>query len=303
MIKTSLVRKQVFPFRLKLNAVLIQIILFLTFPLFQVNTYSQYLKRSLNDIPEIKWEFSTNSAHYTPLFGTGDSNSEIIKGIERYGYLTVNPSGSSEMISLKNEEQVFYILGGTGTFHFGNESIPVSANDFIYLPSDVKSGFSNPRETPLTVIIMGFLIQPGNKIIPSQKMMIANSGEVPFQILGSHGPSTQFQLLMGTSESKRDKIAAACQVTSLFIMDFAPGGTNIPHRHQDEEEIYYILRGRGDIVAGETGDGKENRIQSLKGDVYFFSPKTLIGFYSGNKEGEEHARILAVRFTYPPGSK
>ena len=130
-------------------------------------------------------------------------------------------------------------------------------------------------------------------------MMIANADEVPFQVLGSHGPTTTFQLLMGTTESTRDKLAAACQVTSLFVMDFAAGGTNIPHRHDDEEEIYFILRGKGDIVAGETEDAKEFRHPSLAGDAYFFSPKTLIGFYSGNGDCEEHARILAVRFKYP----
>jgi mannose-6-phosphate isomerase-like protein (cupin superfamily) len=289
--------------RLKLRTILPAITLLLVFPCFQLKSYSQYLKRTVNDIPEVKSEMSTKSAHYVPLFGKGDGQSGIIKGVERYGSLTVDPAGTSEIISLKDEEQVFYILSGTGVFYFGNENIPVSENDFIYTPSGIKSGFSNPRETPLTVLIMGFRIQPENKIIPSSKMMIANSGEVPFQILGSHGPTTQFQLLMGTSESKRDKLAAACQVTSLFIMDFAPGGTNIPHRHPDEEEIYYVLRGTGDIVAGETGDGQENRIRSMKGDAYFFSPKTLIGFYSGNKEGEEHARILAVRFTFPAGSQ
>jgi quercetin dioxygenase-like cupin family protein len=130
-------------------------------------------------------------------------------------------------------------------------------------------------------------------------MMIANADEVKFQVLGSHGPTTTFQLLMGTTLSTRDRLASASRVSSLFVMDFAAGGTNIPHRHDDEEEIYYILRGKGDIVAGETSEGKEHRHPSQAGDAYFFSPGTLIGFYSGNAEGDEHARILAVRFRYP----
>lgn len=130
-------------------------------------------------------------------------------------------------------------------------------------------------------------------------MMIASADEVPFQVLGSHGPTTTFQLLMGTTASTRDKIAAASRVNSLFVMDFAAGGTNIPHRHDDEEEIYMILKGKGDIVAGETPEGREYRHISREGDVWFFAPGTLIGFYSGNGECEEHARIMAVRFRYP----
>jgi oxalate decarboxylase/phosphoglucose isomerase-like protein (cupin superfamily) len=104
---------------------------------------------------------------------------------------------------------------------------------------------------------------------------------------------------MGTTGSTRDKLAASCQVSSLFVMDFAPGGTNIAHRHEDEEEIYFVLRGEGEMVAGETSEGKELRHPAKMGDAYFFSPNTLIGFYSENSEGEEHSRILAVRFAYP----
>jgi mannose-6-phosphate isomerase-like protein (cupin superfamily) len=263
------------------------------------NVHSQYLKRSLSTVHEVKLAISTGTAHYMPLFGVGDDSSKIIKGIEHFGYLTIDPKGSSNIIMFPDEEQVFFVLDGTGILHYGKDEIPVSGNDFMYLPAGVQSGFSNSRERPLSVFIMGFKIQPGNKVKPATRMMIANADEVPFQILGSHGPTTQFQLLMGTTESIRDKLAAACQVTSLFIMDFAAGGTNIPHRHDKEEEIYFVLRGQGDIVAGETPDKKEARHPSKKGDVYFYSPKTLIGFYSGNKEGEEHARILAVRFTYP----
>lgn len=278
-------------FLLHLNVVLLLLAV-------STNGQDQYFKRSLDSAPELKTEMSGTTAHYKPIFGAGDNNSKIIRGISRFGYLTLDPEGSSNAVKF-DEELVFFILEGTGILQYGKDKVPVSRNDFIYLPAGVPSRFLNPRESPLSVLIMGFKIQPGNSIKPVTRMMIANADEVPFQVLGSHGPTTRFQLLMGTSESKRDKIAAACQVTSLFIMDFAAEGTNIPHRHDREEEIYLILRGFGDIVSGETSDGKEKRYPSETGDVYFFPPKTLIGFYSGNKEGEEHARILAVRFTYP----
>jgi hypothetical protein len=169
----------------------------------------------------------------------------------------------------------------------------------MYIPKGMKFGLSNPREGTLSVIIMGFKLSPDTFKLKNRVLMIANCDEVKFQTLPSHGPTTTFQLLMGTTESTRDRLAAACQVNSLFIMDFAAGGTNNPHRHSTEEEIYLILRGKGDIVAGENSEGGELRHPSGEGDVYFFSAKTLIGFYSGNKAEEEHARILAVRFKYP----
>ena len=113
------------------------------------------------------------------------------------------------------------------------------------------------------------------------------------------GPTTQFKLLMGTTRSTRDKLSAAYIMNSLFIMDFAPGGTNIPHHHDREEEVYYVLRGRGDIVAGGGMDGNEGRHPVTEGDAYFYRLNATVGFYSGMKEGEQHALILAVRSRYP----
>lgn len=267
--------------------------------------YSQvpFLKRSLDLAKEVKSDFSTVTAHYKALFGEGDDNSGIIKAINRYGHLTIDTKGSSNAVKYSGEELVLFILDGTGILKYDKEKVPVSKNDFIYIPVNTKFMISNPRERPLSVIVMGFNIFPGTTIKPTPGLMIANTDEVRFQVLGQHGPTTLFQLLMGNTESKRDRLAAAYQVNSLFIMDFAANGTNIPHKHDNEEEIYFILKGHGEIVAGETDDGKELRHQSKAGDVYFFSPKTLIGFYSGNKEDEEHAKILAVRFKYPVSSR
>jgi mannose-6-phosphate isomerase-like protein (cupin superfamily) len=264
---------------------------------------SQYLVRTLSSVTDVKMDLSTPTAHYKAMFGAGDSNSGIIKAVSRYGNLTIDPMGTSKIVRYADEEQVLYVLDGAGILIYGKEKVPVCKNDFIYIPIGTKFGFSNPRERALSVMMMGFKIMPGIVVKPTTKLMIANADEVPFQVLASHGPTTQFQLLMGTTESTRDKLASAYQVTSLFVMDFAAGGTNIPHRHDKEEEIYFILRGSGDIVAGESTDGTKMRYPSKQGDAYFFSPNTFIGFYSANKEGEEHARILAIRFKYPVPAK
>jgi mannose-6-phosphate isomerase-like protein (cupin superfamily) len=259
---------------------------------------SQYLHRSLSSVREVHNEFTSTDAYYKPLFGAGDDSSAIIRGAARYGYLVVEPGGRSGTARYDGEESVLFVIEGTGNLYYGNESIPVSKNDFIYIPGEMKFGLSNPREQSLAAIVMGFKLSPDTCPKSKSGFKIANTDEVRFQTLPGHGPTTMFQLLMGTIESKRDRLAAACKVTSLFIMDFASGGTNNPHKHDTEEEIYLILKGRGDMVAGETADGKDLRHPAEEGDAYFFSPGTKIGFYSGNTSEEEHAQILAVRFKY-----
>jgi mannose-6-phosphate isomerase-like protein (cupin superfamily) len=258
-----------------------------------------FLRRSVADIAEQSTDLSTATAHYKPIFGVGDPNAQNVKGVLRFGELTIEPGGSSKIVSDKDAEGVFFILAGSGTLEHGQEKAPVKQNDFVYLPVGVEHGISNQSQEPLRLLVMGFTIPEGTKVPPPPELMMASADDVRLQVLPSHGPTTQFKLLMGTTQSTRDKLAVASQINSLFLMDFAPGGTNIPHRHAKEEEIYYVLRGHGDMVAGADTAKKEMRYPSKQGDAFYFKRNTLIGFYSGAKEGEDHAQILAVRWPVP----
>lgn len=258
-----------------------------------------FLRRSVRQIQEQSIDLSSATAHYKPIFGVGDPNVGDVKGLVRFGELTIEPAGSSKITHYEDTEGVFFILAGSGILHYGQEKVPIKQNDFIYLPVGIEHGISNPSEKPLRLLVMGFKIPAGKEVPPTPERMMANADDVPLQVLASHGPTTQFKLLMGTTRSKRDKLAASQQINSLFLMDFAAGGTNIPHRHKKEEEIYYVLRGHGDIVAGSDAAKKEMRYPSQQGDAFYFASGTLIGFYSGMEEGEPHARILAVRWPVP----
>jgi mannose-6-phosphate isomerase-like protein (cupin superfamily) len=244
-------------------------------------------------------------ASYRPLFGAGDSQARNLKSVARYGELSVDPGGNSAAVQYAAEEQIYFILSGAGEVHCDDNRVPVKANDFLYLPPGSRHGVNNNSTEPLRLLVMGFRI-PRNAAVPhSPKLMIANTADVPLQVLSGHGPTTQFKLLIGTTESKRDKLAAASQMVSLFLMDFAPGGTNIPHHHETEEEIYFVLRGSGEMVAGGGIDGNEGRHPAKQGDAWFLRLNTTVGFYSGAKPGGEHDQVLAVRssFPFPPARR
>jgi mannose-6-phosphate isomerase-like protein (cupin superfamily) len=238
-------------------------------------------------------------ASYKPLFGVGDPDASQLKGIARYGELTVAPGGESTVVSYPAEEQIYYILDGTGTLVYAEEKATVAKDDFMYLPVGVKHGIANSSNAPVRLLVMGFKIPRGVTVALAPKLMRANAGDVPLVPVQGHGPTSLFKLLMGTTASQRDRLAAASQMVSLFIMDFAPGGTNIPHHHEMEEEIYFILRGHGDMVAGGGADGNEGRYPAREGDAFFIRLNATVGFYSGAKEGGAHDLVLAVRSRFP----
>ncbi len=82
-------------------------------------------------------------------------------------------------------------------------------------------------------------------------------------------------------------------------MEFTPGGTNHPHHHAKEEEIYLVLEGRGEMVAGGGIDGVEGRHPAKPGDAYFLRLNATVGFYADDSPGAGNARVLAVRSLYP----
>ncbi|MBI5280954.1 MAG: cupin domain-containing protein [Candidatus Solibacter usitatus] len=244
-------------------------------------------------------------ASYRPLFGAGDSQARFLKSIARYGELTVDAGGSSAIVSYPAEEQVYFILSGAGAVTCEGTSVAVKANDFLYLPPGSHHGVTGGPTDPLRLLVMGFRIPKGEALPPAPRLMIANAADVPLQELAGHGPTTKFKLLMGTTQSTRDKLPAASQMVSLFLMEFAPGGTNIPHHHEMEEEIYFVLRGSGEMVAGGGADGNEGRHPTRQGDAWFLRLNTTVGFYSGARPGGEHDLVLAVRssFPFPPARR
>jgi mannose-6-phosphate isomerase-like protein (cupin superfamily) len=262
---------------------------------------ANFLRRQIQDVTAQADDLTAGakSATYRPLFGVGDKDGAPLKTVVRYGELTLAAGGSSATVSYAREEQLYYIEEGNGVLRYGDERAKVRPNDFMYLPVGVKHGIENPSGDPLKVIVMGYRIPEGTNVQPTEKLMLANADEVKLQILGQHGPTTQFQLLMGTTRSTRDRLSSAYVMDSLFIMDFAAGGTNIPHNHANEEEVYFLLRGSGDMVAGKDAEGKEVRYPVTRGAAFLFLPGCQVGYYSNAKEGQPHDLMLAVRSMLP----
>src|SRR5262249_28036554 len=159
------------------------------------------------------------------------SQANQLKGIARYGELTVGPDGTTAIVSYPREEQLYFVLSGSATLLYDNQKTPIRQNDFMYLPVGVRHGVANSSNQPVRIMVMGFKIPQSVHVAPTPKLMLANSDDVALVPVQGHGPTSLFKLLMGTTQSTRDKLSAASQMVSLFIMDFAPGGTNIPHHH------------------------------------------------------------------------
>jgi mannose-6-phosphate isomerase-like protein (cupin superfamily) len=255
----------------------------------------------MDSIPIVSMILSNKSAHFREMFGAGQPEARLVSHeLIRYGPLTVDPYGSSNAGAFKGEA-VYYVLKGTGILGYAGKEVPISQGDFFYVPPGIDHRFIDPREAPLKVMLMEFKVNELDELSPPHTvppLQIANEANVSEEILGGHGPTVSYQLLLGGADSKRDRIPAGRQVTSLFIMNFHPGGTNHKHHHPNAVEIYYLLRGHGQMIAG-LPNGKPKEYPAKAGDAFLFRRSTPVGFISGTHKGEPNTRILAIRILFP----
>ena len=242
---------------------------------------------------------SSDPCHYQPLFGKGDADTPILRSLSRFGALRLAPHSTCPDAVDSREESLLFVLKGKGSLAYASEEKALRSGDFTYLAPGMKRSFRNDSDQDLSIVLMDFKI-PTQVSLPQNPPhpKIVNLDDIKEETVSGHPSSVLYKLMIGSRGATRDAIDDATMVTSLFLMDFAPGGTNWPHHHETAEEVYLVLDGEGDMVAGSGMDGVEARFPAKAGDAYYFRPNCTVGFYNQNRPGAK-AHILAVRSRIP----
>ena len=258
-----------------------------------------WLHRYVPQVKEVGSKIASPTCRYKPIFGEGDHQSNLMRSVARFAEVTVDPAGTCQPALYDREEEIYFVLRGSAVLQYGDEKRPMRMNDFTYIAPGTKHSIANTSPERLQVLSMGFKIPAGVSIgQPPLQPRIVNLEAVKEETVSGHPTSVLYKLLAGPRTGTRDAIDNAYVVTSFFLMDFAPGGTNFPHHHEIAEEIYLVIDGEGEMVAGSGIDGVEGRYPAKAGDAYYFRPNCTVGFYNQNKPGAK-AHILAVRSKIP----
>jgi mannose-6-phosphate isomerase-like protein (cupin superfamily) len=240
-------------------------------------------------------DLTSASCHYKAVFGEGHSEVKVLKSVARFGEAALDPGGECQTVRHDRKEDLYFVLEGEGTLQYGDHAYPLRANDFTYIAPGVKHAVENHSKSALRVAVMTFKVPPAIAISAAPRQpKIVNMDQLKEETVEGHPRSVLYKLLAGPRTGTRDAIDQAYVVVSLFWMDFAPGGTNFPHHHEAAEEIYLVVDGQGQMVAGGGMDGVEGRHAAKAGDAYYFRPNCTVGFYNQSQPGEK-AHILAVR--------
>ena len=284
-----------------MSKILLFILLFMSanLPAQERTVDATWLHRFVPRLNETKMDLSTGTCHYKAIFGAGDTDNRILRSISHFGEVTVDAHGNCQSVLYDREEEIYFVLQGAGALQYADGTHHLRTNDFTYVPPTVKHGLANDTNQSMRVLVMGFKIpQRVTLSAPSQQPRIVSLDDVKEETVQGHPTSVLYKLLIGPRSGKRDAIDDAYVVTSFFSMNFAPAGTNFPHHHETAEEIYLVIGGEGEMVAGSGTDGLEGRLPAKAGDAYYFRPNCTVGFYNQNKPGA-NAFILAVRSRIP----
>jgi len=258
-----------------------------------------WLHRYVPELAETKGDLTSETCRYRAIFGEGDKESRVLESVARFGEVTLDPQGNCQTVHYDRQEEIYFVEEGGGVLHYEDQTQALREHDFSYLPPNVKHSISSRSGQPLRVLVMGFKIPSSISIgTPLPHPKVANLEDAKEETVSGHPSSVLYKLLAGLRTGKRDLIDEAYVVSSFFWMDFAPGGTNWPHHHEAAEEIYLVMEGEGEMVAGSGMDGVEGRYPAKMGDAYYFRPNCTVGFYNQDKPGAK-AYILAVRARIP----
>ena len=111
-----------------------------------------FLHRNLATVNFVDADETTSSCHYRPLFGVGDEQSAIVKGVARFGELVVDPNGRCEVVSYAAEEQIYFVLEGQGSAIYRGKPVPIRKGDFMYFAPTSEHSAANDSDSPLRMI-------------------------------------------------------------------------------------------------------------------------------------------------------
>jgi mannose-6-phosphate isomerase-like protein (cupin superfamily) len=129
-----------------------------------------FLHRDTSAVKASNSDLTTARCHYKPLFGQGDPDTSVVVGVARYGEAVVDPHAACTTVQYSGEDQVYVVLDGRGTVNYGNETVPLDKEDYLYLPATVPHTLKNSAGSQLVVVVMGFasmgLKNPNHPPIP-----------------------------------------------------------------------------------------------------------------------------------------
>jgi mannose-6-phosphate isomerase-like protein (cupin superfamily) len=211
----------------------------------------------------------------------------VLQAANYLAYGRLLPGNSTTPSTLNREQNVFYIVGGTGEISAGGKTASLHEDVAIFIPANLEFVMKNTGDKALTMYVVS---EPTpQNFTPGKAMLVTNERDVPVRTPMAASPYT----LAGASGhwahvvrdlfSKTDGLAT---IGDIITVEIKPMEMGEPHPHRPgQEEIWAAIDGSSLAFIGS-----ELRIQH-PGMAYMIRPDENMT-HSNINDGEKTVKFL-----------
>jgi mannose-6-phosphate isomerase-like protein (cupin superfamily) len=211
----------------------------------------------------------------------------ILQAANFLAYGRLQPGNSTTPTRLDHEQNVFYIVGGSGQISAGGKTAALRRDIAIFIPADLEFVMQNTGDQDLTMYVVSEPVPQG--FVPAKAMLSTDERQVPARTPMAASPFTlpgasgHWAHIVRDLFSRTDGLAT---IGDLITVTLSPMTMGEPHPHNPgQEEIWAAID--GDSLAFI---GTELRVQH-PGMAYMIRPDQVMT-HSNINSGDTPVKFL-----------
>ncbi len=181
----------------------------------------------------------------------------VLMSANRFTHAMLHAGGRTEPVALSGEQEIFYILGGTGEITDGQSTEQLHPGVAVLMPPGLEFTMRNTGDGPLTMYLLSEPVPPG--FTPLDAMKVVDENKRPWNAGNPHW--------VGLSRPIFNKSNGLATIGNIITVRFDPMTIFHPHSHREgQEEVWTTVYGEVYFLLG-----KEIRKQP-PGTAYYIPP-------------------------------
>jgi len=205
----------------------------------------------------------------------------VLKYLNRFTFATLDRYAKTTPTTLKGEQEIYYIISGTGTLTAGGKSADLYPGIVVLMPAGLEFTMANTGDKALTMYLLNELIPAGFR--PNKEMLVKDENATPVASYNGHWchivkPLFETNDGLGTLER-------------VFTVALDPMTIGHPHSHGEGcEEVWTALKGESIAWLG-----KQIRMQP-EGTGYMIPPDGKTPHSNVNISNEQIKMFYFARY-------
>jgi len=179
----------------------------------------------------------------------GDPLDPPVKGavltfMKRFTYAVLGANDTTSPTTLKREQEVFYIISGSGVVKAGGKTADLYAGIAVLMPPDLKFTISNTGDEDLTMYLICEPVPDGFKA--NKDMKTVDENVLPYRTSSGHWSHIPKELFL-----TKDNLAT---LQAVLTVTYDPMTIGHPHSHDPDygsEEVWTAITGTSIAFIGK----------------------------------------------------